>query len=126
MEWKSPIQEPVIVLDYIGNIANGAFIETQDVEELNPLLRGIPCVGMMQIYGSVFSTQNVTVDISQGVADTAGTLIYDVPPVNFAVLAGTGVPRIVPIVGKFVKVRVSNASGFVANVRTFFVVRAYA
>ena len=117
-------QEVVNLFEFYGDIGPGVFVETQDLTEPNPLLRGIPIVGYVLIYGQVYSSQTALVEVMQGTIDNGPTFVYDWI-VNFNVLAGITMPREIPVEGKYAKVRITNTSVNPAIIRGYFNVRSY-
>jgi hypothetical protein len=113
MNYQYTIQEVVPIFDFNGQILNGA----------SKIGKDIACIGHVMSYGMLYSDQNVTLIIEQGVDENAGAFVYDYIE-SIPVAAGTSEEVEVPIVGKFVRVRVTNASGAVANVRGFFAIRS--
>lgn len=108
-----PIQTSIVVLDYVDAIPD---TQTRQGET--------PCVGHVWVYGMVYSDQAITLNIDQGVNDKGGVLVYR-KTTTVAVAAGTAEDAKVPIIGKFVRVRLVNNSGFAANVEAFFAIRPY-
>lgn len=109
---NSPIQEVVTVFDFNGTVANG---NTETGED-------IACIGHTMCFGMIHSDANVTLIVEQGVDDSAGGFIYDYLE-SIPVVAGICEKAEIPIVGKFIRTRVSNASGGIANIRSFFAIR---
>ena len=104
-------QHPVVVFDYQANLNNGASANG-----------AIPCEGYSMLYGMIYSDQAVTFTVEQGVKENAGTANYRHTD-TIAVAAATAETFEIPIVGKFVKCTVSNASGAVAAIECYARVR---
>jgi len=112
------IQEPVVIMDFVGNIANGA----TELSSTHPT----PIDGNVLIYGIVTSNNDVTVYIDMGIDDQSGLpAVYDYSR-SFPVLAGTAEERNYPLAGKFARMRVENLSGFIAAVKIHFKMRSHA
>lgn len=108
------IQEPVVVLDYVGTINTGQFVATD----------GVPIVGQCLIYGMVYSSQIVTLDLQQGINDNLGSFVYRHSKMT-TVLAGSGTAIEFPVHGKYCRIVITNSSGFSADVEAFFCARPY-
>jgi hypothetical protein len=106
-------QKPIVVIDYCGNLADGFSVYDE-----------IPCLGLTLCYGFVYSDRALTLTINQGVNDKAGALAYRDPQV-FAISAGVARTLEIPIVGKFLRATLANASGGVAALETLFQARGF-
>lgn len=107
------IQEPVVVLDHMAAMLPAAIFDG-----------ACPCVGHTLLYGMAYSDAAVTITISQGINDKAGTLQYR-HHVVIAVAAGVAQVFQVPISGKFIRTRVQNTGPGLANVEVFTAIRSY-
>ena len=106
------LQEPVIIQDFIGNLAPGANESSED----------IPCVGQVLVYGLAYSDAAATLEISQGVNDLGGVKQYR-HTVSIPIAALTAEPFQVLVYGKFVKTNIVAGLG-AANVEVFAALRS--
>lgn len=108
------IQTPITLLDFVGNIADGAFIATN----------GIPVLGLNMAQGMVYSDRDVVFKIKQGINEQVGGFLYrHIREID--VVATEGKLIEFPICGKYLSLEIENSSGAVAYVEAFFSVRAY-
>jgi len=106
------MHEPIVIIDYVGQIANGQFIATD----------GVPSVGLTFVYGMIWSSQEVTIDFQQGINDTTGSFIFRHSVLD-NVPANTAIAREYPVSGKYCRVVITNSSGTPADVEVFFCAR---
>jgi len=108
-------QEPITIADYVSTLATGSSVSFET-----------PIEGYSVIFGQVYSSQTISLDVEQGVDDRGGTLTYDHSIPTVTVAAGTTEARIVPVHGNFARVTLTNASGFTATIRANFDARGIA
>jgi hypothetical protein len=107
------IQEPVTLFDYCGALLNGASLNSN----------GTPIIGLTMASGLVYSTQEVTLTLKQGVAEHLGAFAYRHER-DIVVPAGGCRGVEFPIFGKYCSLEIANASGVDAYIEVFFCVRS--
>jgi hypothetical protein len=80
--------------------------------------------GYIVVLGQIYSDQNITLNILQGVSDRTGALVYRKTD-SIPVAAGVAQNFSQQIFGKFVSVDIVNVSGFAANIEIFAAARAF-
>lgn len=108
------IQEPIVMIDYIGDLLNGQLIITD----------GVPLVGLYMVSGMIYSTQNIILSFDQGVNDKTGALLFRLSDIT-NILAGVARGIDFPINSKFGRIIIANLSGANTTIEVFFSARAY-
>lgn len=103
-------QEPLVLLDYTGNLAVSS-----------SLTKAVPCVGLVFVSGLIYSSKAISLTISEGVASGVPTYRYSRA---YSIVAGDTLPIEWPLHGKYIQVVLTNSSPTdVAAIESFLILR---
>jgi hypothetical protein len=103
-------QRPIIAFDFDDTIADSA---TEYSEQ-------IAVVGLRYISGCIYSDQDVTLYMEEGLVHTAAGVVTWRWSTSDAIVAGVARKLEYTIDGKYLRMAVNNSSGNTANVEAYF------